>query len=331
MPVTTPNKHYWSAPVGNVEFMCGLIEAICGAHATVTSTVAWTVIDSWDGTTREVPSGGLLANSTTKWAPGGVIPPANSWIVLQSKPGRVAAVHQTKWTNNGGTPEVQLIPYADWTVGGGTGNSPTLPSRITAATSMSTTTATAARATVWDEGMVALMSLNTADANQSSVYIGELDPRCSEAEDPRPFVHVGTSGSWASGTWRRISPVNDTTLLSGATMIATGELAPSSAPIGWPIFAIPVTFATASHSHYAGIARHIAASYDLASNTKTTFGLTAGVRDWCGFRPSGNSRLMRHDGTTLTADLIRGSSSLELDPPTGYPLVRKHPQVVRVR
>lgn len=332
MAVTTPNKHYFSAPAGNVAFMAELVECLCNAHATIESTVQWTVIESWDGTTREVPAGGLLSASTNAWAPGGGTPGAGSWIVLRSRPGRVAATFQVKFTNSGGTPQVQLIPYDDWVVGGGTGGSPTLPSRIITAGSLSITTGTQPRAVVWDEAMFAVMTLNTADASQSQVYVGEVDLRASEADDPRPFVQFASSAGWDQNVWRRYSPIDDTTALSGGlVMIDSTSPTSTTFPLGLFISATEVYFATASHQHFAGIARHIGIGPRLTANTRTTFGLSLGVRDWVFFRPTGNAWGMRHDGTTLDADAIRMRESYDITPPPGHDIVRQHPYLVRAR
>jgi hypothetical protein len=332
MALTTPNKHYFSAPASNVDFMVDLVESLCGAHATVVSTVQWEVVESWDGTTREVPSDGLLANSTNNWAPGSPPPGSGSWIVLRSLPGRVSATFQVKFTNSAGTPQVQLIPYDDWTIGGGTGASPTLPSRITAAATLAVSTPTAPRAVVWDEAMFAFMTLNTTDATQRQGYVGEVDLRATEANDPRPFVHFNNSGGWEASTWARYSPVDDTTALTtGLVMIDTTSPQSTTYPLGLFISATEVYFSASGHQHFAGIARHIGVGPRLLANTRTTFGLNLGDRDWVFFRPSGNAYGMRHDGTTLDADEIRMRESYDITPPPGYEAVRRVPQLVRVR
>lgn len=312
--------------------MVDLVECLCGEHSTVDSTSDWTVIDSWDGTTRTAPVSGDLADCANAWVPGGAAPGSGSWIVLRSQPGRVAATFQVKFTNSGGTPQVQLIPYDDWVVGGGTGGSPTLPSRIITAGSLSITTGTQPRAVVWDEAMFAVMTLNTADATQRQTYVGELDLRAAEADDPRPFVQFDSSAGWDQSAWRRISPIDDTTALSsGLVMIDATSPTSTSFPLGLFISPVDVYFSTASHQHFAGIARHIGIGPRLTANTRTTFGINLGDRDWVFFRPTGNAWGMRHDGTTLDADAIRMRESYDITPPDGYPLVRRHPALIRTR
>jgi hypothetical protein len=332
MPLSAANVHYFATPGSNVGFMVDLVECLCGEHATATSTTDWTVVDSWDGTTRTAPVSGDLADCANAWVPGGGAPGSGSWIVLRSQPGRVAAQFQVKFTNNAGTPQVQLIPYDDWTVGGGTGGTPTLPTRITAAATLAVSTPTAPRAAVWDEAMFAFMTLNTTDATQRQGYVGEVDSRATEANDPRPFVHFNNSGGWESSTWARYSPIDDTTsLTTGLVMIDTTSPQSTTFPIGLFISATEVYFSTSGHQHFAGIARHIGIGPRLTANTRTTFGLNLGDRDWVFFRPSGNAYGMRHDGTTLDADEIRMRESFDITPPSGYEQIRRHPQLVRVR
>lgn len=332
MALTTAQTHYFSVPASNLEMMTNIVEVLCGEHATVASNNDWTVIDSWDGTTRTAPGSGDLADCANAWVPGGGSPGSGSWIVLRSQPGRVAATFQVKFTNNAGTPQVQLIPYDDWSVGGGTGGSPTLPSRITTAATLAVTTGTSPRAMVWDEAMFAVMTLNTGDATQRQTYVGEVDSRATEANDPRPFVHFNGSGGWEASTWSRYSPIDGTTSLTGGlVMIDSTSPTSTTFPLGLFISAAEIYFSTASHQHFAGIARHIGIGPRLTANTRTTFGLNLGDRDWVFFRPSGNAYGMRHDGTTLADDQIRMRESYDITPPPGYEQVRRRPQLVRVR
>jgi hypothetical protein len=312
--------------------MVDIVECLCGEHASVTSTTDWTVLDSWDGTTRTAPVSGDLADCANAWVPGGGAPGNGSWIVLRSQPARGENTFCVKFTNNAGTPQVQLMPFDDFVAGGGTGASPTLPARITAATTLAVSTPTAPRAAVWDEGMFACMTLNTTDATQRQTYVGEVDSRATEAADPRPFCHFSNSGGWESSTWARYSPTDNTTLLTtGLVMIDTTSPQSTTFPLGLFISATEIYFSTSSHQHFAGIARHIGIGPRLLANTRTTFGLALGDRDWVFFRPSGNAYGMRHDGTTLDADEIRMRESFDITPPDGYPLVRRHPALIRTR
>ena len=319
MAITPPTTHYFSAPASNLGFMVEVVECLCGEHASITSGTDWQVIDSWDGTTRTAPGSGDLADCANDWVPGGGAPGAGSWIVLASQPGRVAANFQVRFINNAGTPQVQLIPYADWTVGGGSGAAPTLPSRITTAATMAVTTGTAPRAMVWDEAMFAVMVMNTADATQRQSYVGEVDQRATEANDPRPFVHFNSSAGWNASSWSRFSPIDNTTSLTGGVvMIDSTSTGSSTYPLGLFVSAVEVYYGTASHQHFAGIARHIGIGPQVTVDTKTTCGLALGDRDWLFFRPSGTSYGMRHDGTTLDADVIRMRTSYDIDPPDTY-------------
>jgi hypothetical protein len=332
MPLTTPNVHYFSTPSSNIGFMTDVVECLCGEHASVDSTTDWQVVDSWDGTTRSAPVSGDLADCVNAWAPGGSAPANGSWLVLQCQPGRGTNVCQVRFSISGTTPQIQLIPYADWTPGGGSGGAPTIPSRITSAQTMAITTGTEARAMVWDESMFAFMSLNVTDATQRQQYVGELDSRATEANDSNPFVHFSGTASWDSSNWVRYSPVDDTTQLTGGiVMIDATSPTNTTYPIGFFLSAVEVYFATASHQHFAGIARHIAIGPRSTANSRRTFGLNLGDRDWVAFRPSGNGYAMRHDGTVLDADEIRMRESYDISPPPGYDQIRRRPQLVRVR
>jgi hypothetical protein len=245
----------------------------------------------------------------------------------------VAANFQVRFINNAGTPQVQLIPFADWTVGGGTGGSPTLPSRITTAATLAITTGTQPRAMVWDEAMFAIMTLNTSDATQRQTYVGEVDSRLPEVTDARPFVHFNSSAGWSASSWTRYSPIDNTTSLTGGLIMIDGTSTSSTTyPLGLFLSPADVYFANASHVHFAGIARHIAIGPRTTANDRQTFGLSLGVRDWVFFRPSGDSYGMMHDGTTLGTDGIRMRASYDITPPdSGYEQIRRRPQLVRVK
>lgn len=307
MSISTPNAHYFSSVTSNVEFLVSLVECLCGEHSSITSTTDWQVIDSWDGTTRTAPVSGDLADCANAWVPGGGVPGSGSWIVLQSQPGNVSAVFQVRFKVNSSTPEFYLMPFADWTVGGGTGSSPTIPSRVSPAKTFSVTTGTASRSMVWDEACFAAMTLNSSDATQFQVYCGELNSLLPESSDDRPFVAVSESDGWnAMTSWWRISPVNDTTsLTAGATLDSTANDA-SAWPLGVALTPVGVYFNASSHQHFAGTARHIAIGPTYTGSTKATCGLSLGVRDWALWRPSGlNASMIRHDGTTLSDDVLR--------------------------
>lgn len=331
MPLTAPNAHYFASVTSNISFMVDIVELLCGEHATIASTTDWTVIDSWDGTTRTAPVSGNLADCANAWVPGGSTPGNGSWIVLQSQPGNVAAVFQVRFKVNSTTPEFYLMPFADWTPGGGTGGSPTIPSRVSPAKQFAVTTGTASRALVWDEACWAAMTLNSDDGTQFQTYCGELNSLLDA--DERPFVAgVESSGWYALATWWRTSPVNDSTsLTTGATL--DGTINDMTAwPLGVALTPVGVYFGASSHQHFAGTCRHIAIGPAYTSGTKATCGESLGVRDWAIWRSSGlNASMIRHDGTALAADELRLRTPYDTEPPTGYPLVRRRPQLIRVR
>lgn len=333
MTLTEPNVK-WHTPADNVPFMVDVIEALCGGVGSIPSTTLWTVIDSWDGTTREVPSGNLLANSTNGWMPGSPTPGSGSWIVTQCQAGERSTVHQIKWTVSGTTAQMQLIPYADWTPGGGTGAAPTLPSRITVATSLNIGIGNTPRAIVWDESMVAWSGCSVATSTVISLYLGEVHCPFDESTIPRPFVHVRVTAAttWDSGSWSHYSQINDTTLCTanGLGMTLSGQLS-TEIPFGGFLTPVRLYNTTVGHKYFIGTARHIANIPHPHTNSKTTWGLSLGVRDWMSQGTTTGHHAMRHDGTVLSFDELRLPTSEDLDVPTGAELVRYRPYLVRER
>lgn len=328
------NAHHFAAPSSNVGIMIDLVECLCGEHATVPSETDWVVIDSWDGTTRTQPTSGNLADCANAWVPGGTVPPNNSWIVLQSQPANVSAVCQVRFKVDTGGSSIYLMPFADWTPGGGTGSSPTIPSRTSSAFSLDLSTGTASRSIAWDEGCFASVSMNSSDATQKQFYCGELNAFISESVDERPFVIGNNTSGWnAVSNWWRISPVDDTTVLSTGTTLNGASDDFAAWPLGVNLIPIIVVFGASSHQHCAGALRHSAMGPSFTASTKATCGLSLGVRDWALWRTSGqlNASMIRHDGSTLSTDVLRLNTPYDIEPPTGYALARTKPLLVRVR
>jgi len=334
--LTDPNIRYHT-PTGNIELMVDTIEALCGGVGSIPSTTTWTVIDSWDGTSREVPTDNLLANATTDWAPGGAVPVSGSWIVLQCQSGERTTVHQSKWTVTGSTANVQLIPYADWTPGGGTGASPTLPTRITTTTSLNLSVGSTPRSLVWDESMVAIAGLYPAGVSVVGVYLGEVHPYADEVDFPRPFVHVRVTGTtgWDGGSWVHYSPFDDTTQCSATGLGYTLSGQNNADFPSYGAFLTPVRLYSTQAGQsrpYIGVARHIANIPRPHTTARTTWGLSLGVRDWASMGTTSNHLAIRHDETTaLDFDELRTPLAEDLEIPSGYSLVRNRPRMVRSR
>lgn len=335
MPLTSPNTHFFTSSTHR-QFLVDIVEALCGGVGTLPSTVTWTVVDSWDGTTRQVPTDGLLANSSTAWAPGGGIPPDGSWIVLQSLPGERAAQFQCKWTlTSAFVQSVQMYPYADWVPGSGTGPSPTIPTRATPVTSITHgSSVPVPTSLVWDASVVVIGSVDTVGVSSKGTYVGEVHPHASAVDDPRPFVHTLTAGTtgWDAAAWYRVSPVDDTTTCTvrGAGTTGTGQDAAEIPSYG--AFLTPVRLYTtqAGHKAYIGVARHIANIPRPHSTARTTWGESLGVRDWISFGLGAGHLAMRHDGSVQDFDHLR-TPLAEDQEGAGYILVREHPRMVRTR
>lgn len=328
MALGDPNTLFYT-PTDDTDLVQTLVELLCGAHPSLPSTTQWLVVDSYDGVTREVPTDNLLSNSGTNWAPGSTISSYPAWIVLQSQPASVAAVHQIYIRMpTSSSIQMTLFPLADFTPGGGTDASPSLPAVKCSTLTVDVTATNEPRSMVWDEGMFALATHNKADASQSYNYLGEVTAINTEADDPRPFVSYDGSTRWEA-TWERISPIDDTTLLN---LVQQFDASGIVTALDLPAMMIPVllTCTTASHQHGVGWPRHIAHGPELAVNTSHTFGLSLGDRDWCSFRAAGNTTAaMRHDGTTLDSDHLRTRLPYDIEPPTGFPLVRTVPYLAR--
>ena len=109
---------------------------INGTHPTTANGIVWECIEVWDGTLREAPSGGKMTNlsSGNLWipstSPSGSLP-SGAWAVFRNTGGAVAAKFQIYVKMEAASQAGHsLVSLDDWSVGGGTGPSPTLPATI---------------------------------------------------------------------------------------------------------------------------------------------------------------------------------------------------------
>ena len=234
MALTYPPNHYEQAtPIGSTyDALRDVWWWINGSHPTVPNGIAWPCVECWDGTNRDVPTGGSLANlpAGRLWKPGDPAPatlPQGAWAVFESLGGAVAATWQCfvrmEASSQAGN---SLITLADWSVGGGTGASPTLPATIIGQPASGdgdgrfTNQPTYIWSVILDEGMFIMRMFNPSngggsDFNSRWTYMGEVDPINNEADDPRPFITPrNTALTLWSGAFShvKLSPVDQLTV-----------------------------------------------------------------------------------------------------------------------
>jgi hypothetical protein len=333
MAYTDPNTYYHAAPASNGAFAKDLVMALCGVHPTIPSTTRYTVIESYHSVSavRQVPSGNLLENSTNGWEPGGATPGTNSWIVFQCEETASGLLWQGMIDLESST-TVRLFPLRNWTVGLGTDINPTLPSSYLEDTSpgLNLTPGTDPRSMVWDKGMWSVVGW---EPTQRQIYMGEYDSWINDGTDLRPYALSGAVSS--RGDWQRISYVNNVTQTLG---FAVGGS--TSAATAGPVMLQPyhVVWTSASHASVGGVPRHIGwctaspkAGSDGTHTSLSPLGTTD--RTWIRANSSGGNEwvAIRHDGTARGDDQYVCRISYDLDPPTGYPLIRTRPWLVRGR
>lgn len=244
-----------------------------------TAGPGWTLIEADDGTVREVPSGGTTLadlSAGNKWRTGATLP-LSAWCVVQGagtlgNPLQVLA----RVENSTGRFAFQMIPLADWTTGGGSTSTPTLPATTVPATPTAPDTLTASGYLYCtaDLGMFALAYDNKTTLTNHWWYVGEVDPP-DIADDPRPFVFWDDPNDPLDGEdWRRLSPVDNVTLLGGsnagrrmcyAPYDVTGALTsgapPKNALSKINEYSLGVDFITTSHDHDAGVLRYVTGAH----------------------------------------------------------------------
>jgi hypothetical protein len=340
MAYTDPNSYYYAAPTSNLAFVHALVQALCGVHATIPSTTRYTVIESYHSVSavRQVPSGGLLENSTNGWEPGGATPGTNSWIVLQCEETRSGDLWQVEIRCTGNT-ELRLYPDGNWVPGGGTVGSPTRPSPVLTSISpgLNLGTPTSPRSLVWDKSMFLVLGYNGGLGTQNFSYVGEFDTWLDLTLDPKPYCLQGSTSS--QDNWDRISAQDGTT----ATTLSTandGEGASGTDILTYgPTQLLPYLFTVrppSAHYHAGGVARHCARTIhaEPGGSTHTLSRFGTGDRSWIRAVTAGSGTghfCVRHDGTVVGTDAEMARLSYDLEPPTGYPLIRRVPWLVRGR
>lgn len=199
---------------------------INGSHPTTANTIAWECVEVWDGTLREVPAGGNMASLSAGnlWRPTSAPSaslPEGAWGLFRSLGGAVAAKCQFYVRMEAtGQASHSLISLDDWTVGGGSGPSPTLPATIIGQPAVGDgdgrfpDSSVLFWSVIMDEGMFLMKQFPASGLMSRWTYMGECDPATDETDDPRPFITPrNTSQNW-SGSFShvRLSPVDQVTI-----------------------------------------------------------------------------------------------------------------------
>lgn len=267
-----------------------------GVHPTTINTIAYECIEVWDGTLREAPANGKLTglSPTNLWVPTATPTaslPTGAWAVFRTLGGVVAAkaVVFVKMEASGQASH-SLVSLDDWSVGGGSGASPTLPATIIGQPPTGDgdgrfpDSSTLFWSVVMDEGMFFMKQFAASGLTGfRSTYMGEVDPTTDEADDPRPFITPrNTSQGWTgSYSHMRLSPVDQSTLCElrnkpaydltfdvptpmytdlGRQYVSNVAL-DSSEPVG--------------HRFSQGYFRNVGATEETAASNRATMGYTA--------------------------------------------------------
>ena len=262
-----------------------------GTHPTQVSTVPWSVIDCYDGVTREQPTSGDLSNLDpgNKWFPGSATAPSQDmWITVQA-PGGGPVINRfqlyvrfTVFTRA----NFSFIFLNDWSIGAGTPSSPTVPTTIESA-EIANAFADAHWFALIDEGAVIVMVWSDSVAPRQWLYMGDMDSDNPLSVDPRPFV---MSVAWTAPGWRPsgadyrgISAVDNTTLISCALdnemQNPMEDSADQDAFATRPLCSIALYSNTASHRYHLGKFRNLGAigrfANSIDDNIRDTAGFTA--------------------------------------------------------
>lgn len=274
---------------------------INGSHPTETNSIPWECIEVWDGTTREVPSGGSMQNlsSGSLWRPAVSAPstlPDEAWAIFRNPDGGAVAarfqVHVRMETT--GRAKNSLITLDDWTVGAGTDASPTLPTTLIGQPIVGddgTDPWDAQSTFIWsvlvDEGMYIMRQFNPAGGTTNSQweYMGEVEPVNSEIDVPRPFViqrTLGIPGWTGSNSHNMLSPFDQSTVLGLSNSVGLGYPVQISTGSGWgdlgPSYLSNVyLYATilAGSRFTVGYIRNAAAIDEHQNHDRATCGFTA--------------------------------------------------------
>lgn len=279
-----------------------LVQWLTDEHATEDGP-GWSVVEAYDGTNRDVPSGGSkLADlpGTNGWQSGPTITSDGAWIVLESLDGNNSN-HFQMYIERGSSTQLnfKLIPLEDFATGGGATSPPTFPSTsVGAGTSLVSFDVTAGLNTwygVADEGMMAVVVDTGAAGGTDWIYVGELNQARTTGgtwqddrayvimDDPQDFIDHAGAGTV---NWNRLSPKDDSTILTSGYYCGlsradqtpsifdatTAGIEPDNTSGSEPLGPVGVLFSDSTHYHFAGFLRNVFEGGDWMANRATVGG-----------------------------------------------------------
>jgi len=270
-----------------------IVRFLINDHPTITGP-GWTIVEAQAGANREVPPDPTDLDSlvsATAWANGTVA--VNDWIVLESANANNTN-HFQLYIEYQATNDINfmLIPFENFSTGGGAASPPTFPSTAFAiGSSVNTFTkeSTAiAYSVIADEGMMALLVDAFGNITCDWTYMGEITPsypdgspsddRCYIVHDNESLVSLADAGSEI--TFNRLSPLDDTTILISGFDVnlfsfgTNSRLIEDASDLGrisgqHIIYPIGVWFDDASHKHFAGYLRNVYSIHAYAGSQGT--------------------------------------------------------------
>lgn len=260
-------------------------------HATLTGP-GWSVVEAFTSASaaREVPSNSASLSSlttATSWVSGPI--GEGDWIVLESTDGNNTNHFQLYLEADATTRlHMLLIPLCDFVTGGSAVTPPTFPTTsIGSGTSVPITIPVVATpmkvSVIADQGMLTLIHDTGINSETVWTYIGELNgarDNGSPADERCYVIHDSPFDlEWDEGInntllrfWNRLSPVDNSTMLSGTTnggaSVFMGSPASPHVPMHSEaerdmtlgvdsILPVGINFGTGIHRHFAGFLRNV--------------------------------------------------------------------------
>jgi len=242
----------------------------------------WTVIETYAGSLA-IPSDAHDLDTLpvgNRWRTGALS--AGDWIILRSATG-VAGTKMQVYIEYNSTTNMKLamLPLDNWTTGGGGGSPPSAELNACKAIGGGGTfpgslvdlimfNAAANYTIVADEAMMAILC-DDGTANCGWIYVGEVTPArlTGSPADNRPYVIIDSTiqvGIIAGGYWNRLSPIDDTTVLTtgypAELYTATGYILNSGIDVNllglWLVLPVGVYIDNSGHQHFVGFLQNVA-------------------------------------------------------------------------
>ncbi len=261
-----------------------MVRFLVNDHSSITGP-GWTIVEAYDGTTREVPSDSSDMDSFTGgfgWRTDTL--GADDWIVLESADANNTNHFQLYLELQSTTTiNFMMIPFEDFATGGSAVSPPLFPTSSYGVSSgsfvvMAGFSTEATYSIVADEGMAAILN----DNNTTSVdymYVGELDTLMVSGTqgDLRSYVirddvsSVGHTNS-AVSRWTRLSPLDNKTVIEDGWAASRHALGANTRVheagaardnlLGLDsILPVSVWFNDTGHRHFAGYMRNVFGVY----------------------------------------------------------------------